>query len=59
MQRSPLQPVYSIVRQVLALLRRHRPLLNEWVGSIVPLLARHVTSAVRIAAIETLKMADG
>jgi hypothetical protein len=58
MQPSPSQPDPSIVRRVLALLRR-RPLLNEWVESIVPLLACHVTSAVRIAAIETLKMADG
>ena len=54
-----LQPDPSIVRRVLALLRRNRPLLNEWVESIVALLACHVTSAVRIAAIETLKMADG
>jgi len=54
-----LQPDPSIVRRVLALLRCNRPLLNEWVESIVPLLACHVTSAVRIAAIETLKMADG
>ena len=66
MQPSPSQPDPSIVRRVLALLRRNcrshivrRPLLNEWVESIVPLLACHVTSAVRIAAIETLKMADG
>ena len=59
MQPSPSQPDPSIVRRVLALLRCNRPLLNEWVESSVPLLACHVTSAVRIAAIETLKMADG